>query len=428
MNDLFLPGSIEDKTTLSQWLHYLATIHHRPIDMSLDRVFAVAQRMGLQKSFKTITVTGTNGKGSTAVALNSILQHAGYHVGLYTSPHLLRYNERICINSRACSDEDIMAAFAIVETARQQTTLTFFEFSTLAALWLFQEAAIDVAVLEVGLGGRLDAVNIVDTDCAVITNVAIEHTHYLGLTREAIALEKAGIMRPQRPAVFGEYDVPATLWQHAQALDVPLAVLGRHFNYICLDHHWRFLMKNSDFNLPYPPLSGEHQLRNAGLAIAALLSMQNEMPVKPEAMASGLQNMFIPARLQRIADQPIIYVDVAHNPHAVSVLTQTLPKPPRLVRTIAVFAALDDKDIESMAMIMAPFVDIWHVSQCSVPRAASLERITAAIEGTGTRAISVFPTIGRAFAAAKCLASPADCIVVFGSFHTVAEVLQDGGV
>jgi len=382
----------------------------------------------LQKAFKTITVTGTNGKGSTAAALNSILQHAGYRVGLYTSPHLLRYNERICINGQACSDADIMEAFAIVESARQQTTLTFFEFSTLAALWLFQKAAIDVAVLEVGLGGRLDAVNIVDTDCAVITNVAIEHTHYLGLTREAIALEKAGIMRPKRPAVFGEDDVPAALWQHAQALDVPLAILGRHFNYVLVDDHWRFFMNNSNFNLPYPPLSGEHQLRNASLAVAALLSMQSEIPVEPEAMAAGLQNMFIPARLQRIADQPIIYVDVAHNPHAVSVLTQTLPKPPHVARIIAVFAALDDKDIESMAMIMAPFVDIWHVSQCSVPRAASLERITTAIEGAGARKISTFPSIARAFAAAKYLASPADCIVVFGSFHTVAEVLQDGGV
>lgn len=427
MNEPSFLAGIQN-ATLDEWLRYLATIHYRPIDLSLDRVFEVAKRMALQTHFKTITVTGTNGKGSTATAISAILQAAGYRVGLYTSPHLLHYNERIRINGHPCTDEAIVEAFTVVETARRQTTLTYFEFGTLAALWLFKEAKTDVVVLEVGLGGRLDAVNIIDADCAVITNVDIEHSHYLGTTRESIALEKAGIMRQSKPAIFGESDVPRSLLQHAQALDVPLSLPGRDFHYDKQADHWCFVMGEHRLNLPYPPLLGEHQLNNASLAIAALLNLQDDLPVTPAAFASGIQKMHIQGRLQCLGERPTIYVDVAHNPHAVGILTEALPKSPRVGKTISVFAALDDKDIESMARIMAPFVDLWLFSQCAIPRAASVDRIAVAVKNTGAKAMMAFPTIAEAWYEAKRRASPDDWIVVFGSFHTVAEVLRDRGI
>jgi dihydrofolate synthase/folylpolyglutamate synthase len=315
--------------TLAEWLAYLETLHARPIAMGLERVGAVHARLGLSFDVPVIVVGGTNGKGSTCAFLEAMLRAGGYRVGLYTSPHLSRYNERVRIDGKAAEDSALVAAFAIVEQARTQaspaTPLTYFEFGTLAALVLFRQAALDVLVLEVGLGGRLDAVNLVDPHVAVITTIDLDHQEFLGDTRAAIGAEKAGILRAGRPAVCGDPDPPATVIEHAARLGAPLYRIGREYGYVDERTQWRYRGPGGDrFGLPIPALRGRYQLANAATAIAALGSLAERLPLDAGAVRGGLAQVTLAGRFQVLPGRPVIVLDVAHNPHAARALAATL--------------------------------------------------------------------------------------------------------
>ncbi|MDE3011290.1 MAG: bifunctional tetrahydrofolate synthase/dihydrofolate synthase, partial [Pseudomonadota bacterium] len=312
---------------LAGWLAYLEHLHSKPIDLGLERVRAVLERLPARRPVPVITVGGTNGKGSTTAFLEAILVAAGYRTGCYTSPHLLRYNERIRIDRRPASDADIVASFEAVECVRGDTPLTYFEFGTLAALHHFDQAQVDVLVLEVGLGGRLDAVNVVEPDCAVVTSVALDHMEFLGPDRESIAREKAGIFRAGRPAVFGEADVPASLAAHATDIGALLHVAGREFSHRSGGSQWHFQgPRGQQYSLPYPALRGAYQLDNACCALTALALLQDRLPVAQQHVREGLVGVTLPGRLQVLPGRPAVILDVAHNPHAAAALARSLER------------------------------------------------------------------------------------------------------
>jgi len=401
-------------------------LHPTSIDLGLARVAAVRDRLGLAPKFPIVTVGGTNGKGSTCAMLEACLQSAGYRTGKYTSPHLLRYNERVRIRGDEVADALLIEAFERIEHARGDISLTYFEFGTLAAVLLFIEAKIDVAVLEVGLGGRLDAVNAFEPDCSVLTSVGLDHMEFLGHTRELIGLEKAGIFRPGKPAVVAEPSPPAAVLERAGAIGADLYLVDRDFGYAGSDAQWRFwdwLGKRS--NLPLPALRGEYQLQNAAAALAALDSLRDRLAVDMGAIRRGLVELELPGRFQVLPGMPTIVLDVAHNPHAAVRFAQTLHKLERKGRRLAVFAMLKDKDIEGVLDVTKSAFDAWYVAPLTLPRGADAARLQQALAAVGVTApVRHYDDIAGALRAARGSARSDDKIVVFGSFYTVAEALR----
>ncbi len=422
------------RQSLSDWLAYIERQHPKSIDMGLERVRDVASRMQLPRPAPhVVTVGGTNGKGSTVAFIESIARAAGWKVGAYTSPHLLAYNERVRIEGRDATDEGLVAAFEAIETARsghfseeQDISLTYFEYGTLAALWLFAQSDLDLAILEVGLGGRLDATNIVDPDVAVITTVDLDHQDYLGNDREAIGFEKAGIARAWKPLVLGEDDPPSSVLRHAYAIGASAVRAGCDYFFEPIDAEtWRWREVGFELELPMPQLAAPAQLRNAATAIAALRAL--DVAVTDAAWGEGVANAQLPARLQRLVrDDVEIVVDVGHNPQAARELSRWLQCAPIAGRTIAVFAALGDKDLEGVVAAVSGQIDAWYLAGLveAGPRGLAADAFATRLHTTDARDAEAFDTVAQSLAAARTQAKPGDRILVFGSFHTAAAALQ----
>jgi dihydrofolate synthase/folylpolyglutamate synthase len=417
--------------TLDGWLAYIETLHPKPIAMGLARVATVARRMAIDIACPVVTVGGTNGKGSTCAMLEAIHRHAGYRTGLYTSPHLTRFNERVRIAGDEAADDALTGAFDAVETARSSggdaaTPLTYFEFSTLAALRLFAQARLDVLILEVGLGGRLDAVNIVDADVAVVTPIDIDHVDYLGATREDIGREKAGIFRAGRRAICGDPDPPQSLCEHAASIGAPLWRIGRDYTYAANGNQWRYAGPGgARYGLPIPALRGSYQLGNAATALAALDALRDRLAVAAAAVRDGLVHVQLAGRFQVLPGRPVVVLDVAHNPHAARVLADALGSMGFYPRTHAVFGMLADKDIDGVVAALRHRIDDWYVAPLPGPRGASAQHIATALRDAGVEpgAIHAFADIEHAYAAARGGANETDRIAAFGSFLTVAATL-----
>jgi dihydrofolate synthase/folylpolyglutamate synthase len=416
-------------TTLSSWLALLESRHAETvINMGLDRVLAVKERLQLAFSCPVIMVAGTNGKGSTCAMLESVLLRAGYKVGLYIKPHFLDFNERARVNGELATDAALVEAFNAVEAARGDTTLTYFEFTTLAIMRLLAGAGMDVVILEVGLGGRLDAVNIVDADVSIVTSVDIDHTDYLGDTREAIGFEKAGIFRAGKVAICSDPVPPQTLIDHAAAIGADLWLMGRDFNYSGDKQQWNYGGRSQRRNsLAYPSLRGANQILNACAALAALEALRIELPVGAQEVRTGLVTVELPGRFQVLPGRPTVILDVAHNPHAASALNQNLGNMGFHPYTFAVFGSMIDKDIDGVIAAMSEHIDHWCLATLPSPRSATASELAAKVqlvqEEKDERTINIFDDPAAAYANAISRAGENDRIVVFGSFLTVAGVM-----
>jgi dihydrofolate synthase/folylpolyglutamate synthase len=459
-------------TTLADWLTYLESLHPKTIALGLERVAVVKQRLDLHPDFPVIVVGGTNGKGSVCAMLESILYAAGYKVGCYTSPHLLHYNERVRIAKQQASDAELCASFEKIELARKpqaaecnsdnpidgapvvgasllansfreqarsydererevlEIPLTYFEFGTLAAMQCFISHKVEVAILEVGLGGRLDAVNVFDNDCAVVTSVDIDHVDYLGDTREKIAFEKAGIFRQGRVAICADPDVPATLRAHAQDIGAELWCIGSDFG--CTPHQgqWDYRSKQGSRSaLPHPALRGAFQLNNASAVLAVLDVLQARLPVSMAAVRRGLTEVQLAGRFQFVPGKPQLILDVAHNPHAARSLAQNFANLPPCPHTYAVFAMLKDKDMRGVVELLDPYIDTWLVAGIDAPRGASSGELAHVLQDAAVRGkVLRFDCIPEALRFAYKAAGENDRIAAFGSFHTVAAVMQEKGI
>jgi len=411
--------------TLQQWLEYIEQLHPKSIALGLERVSRVSGALGLRPSFPIITVGGTNGKGSVCAMLESVLHNAGYRVGCYTSPHLLRYNERVRVGCSEARDEDLVRAFNGIERARGDVPLTYFEFGTLAALLLFVEQRVDAAVLEVGLGGRLDAVNAFDADCAVITTVDLDHVDFLGGDREAIGYEKAGIFRSGRPAVCADAQPPASLTRHAAAVGAQLLLIGKDFGAVPQGKQWQYWGPSGKRNaLPHPVLRGTCQLANAAAAITALECMRERLPVAVNDVRAGLLRAENPGRFQVLPGRPAVILDVAHNPQAARALSASLAAMGGAGRTLAVFAMLKDKDIGGViAAVKAP-VAHWFIAGLGGERGARVGELGQALAAAAVTAVTPCEDVAAAYTQACDIATENDRILVFGSFFTVAAVMQ----
>jgi dihydrofolate synthase/folylpolyglutamate synthase len=420
---------MSNPTTLPAWLALLESRHAETvINMGLDRVLAVKERLQLSFSCPVVMVAGTNGKGSTCAMLESVLLRAGYKVGLYIKPHFLDFNERARINGELASDEALVAAFDTVEAARGDTVLTYFEFTTLAIMHLLSGAGMDVVILEVGLGGRLDAVNIVDADVAIVTSVDIDHIDYLGDTREKIGFEKAGIFRAGKTAICSDPVPPQSLIDHANAIGADLWIMGRDFNYSGDKQQWNYGGRSQRRNsLAYPSLRGANQILNACAVLAALEALKLELPVGAQEVRTGLVTVELPGRFQVLPGRPTVILDVAHNPHAASALNQNLGNMGFHPYTYAVFGSMHDKDIDGVIAAMSEHVDHWCLTNLPSPRAASASELAAKVqivqEEKAERTINIFEDPAAAYANAISRAGENDRIVVFGSFLTVAGVM-----
>ncbi len=420
-------------TTLNDWLNRLESMHPKSIDMGLERVASVWSRMHFTLACPVITVGGTKGKGSTCAMLESILMQGGYHVGLYTSPHLIDFNERARIDGQMASDAQLVSAFEAVEAARGDTSLTYFEFSTLAILKLFADAGLDAVILEVGLGGRLDAVNIIDADVAIVTSVDLDHMEYLGDTREKIGFEKAGIYRPGRVAICSDPQPPQALVDHANAIGADLWLFGRDFNYAGDRQQWNYGGRTMRRNaLAYPSLRGANQLLNASAALAALEALRDRLPLGAQEVRTGLVLVELPGRFQVLPGRPSVILDVAHNPHAAATLAQNLDNMGFHPFTFAVFGAMADKDIAGLLAHLKDKIDHWCLTDLPMPRAATAVQLAEKLQQAGIadsadagaeRSVRCFDSPAAAYADARKRAGENDRIVVFGSFLTVAGVL-----
>lgn len=416
--------------TLQDWLAHCERLHPKSIDLGLERVRQVAERMAIHFDCPVITVAGTNGKGSTCAMLEAIALQAGYRTGVYTSPHLVHFEERLRLHGEISKATDLIAGFERVEQARGDISLTYFEFSTLAILDVMARSNPDVAILEVGLGGRLDAVNIIDPDCAVITSIALDHMELLGPDRESIGLEKAGIMRAGRPVIVSDPVPPQSVLDRAQALGADLWRFGTDFNYSGDKLQWGWAGRGRRYSgLAYPALRGANQLMNASGVLAALTALRERLPVTAQAVRNGLAMVELPGRFQIVPGQPTLVFDVAHNPHAVAALAANLDAMGFFHATHAVFGVMADKDLMPMLARMGPLVDRWYFTDLPTPRAQTAAGLMAAWESreTGKNVLaSTWPDPTAAMQAALAAAGPADRIVVFGSFYTVGGVLRDG--
>ena len=416
--------------TLDDWLAHCERLHPKAIAMGLDRVRAVAGRMQLAFACPVVTVAGTNGKGSTCAMLEAIALQAGWKTGVYTSPHLVRFEERCRVRGEAVRAGDLVPHFERVEAARGDVELTYFEFTTLAIMSLLAASGLDLVILEVGLGGRLDAVNVVDADCAVITSIDLDHQEFLGPDREAIGREKAGILRAGRPAVVSDPVPPKSVVEAAQEIGADLWLLGRDYNFSGDKQQWAWAGRGRRYaGLGYPALRGANQLVNASGVLAALTALRERLPVTAQAVRTGLALVDLPGRFQIVPGQPTLVLDVAHNPHSVAALAANLDAMGFYPTTRAVFGAMGDKDLNAMLRKMDPLVDVWHFTDLDTPRAASAASLQALWQSQTTRkdaASSTHTGPLDALRGAMAAADPTDRILVFGSFYTVGGVLKDG--
>jgi dihydrofolate synthase / folylpolyglutamate synthase len=426
--------SVNNFQTLAEWLEYCEKLHAKPIDMGLERVRAVAQRMNIRFDCPVITVAGTNGKGSTCAMSESILSQAGYKTGVFTSPHLVHFEERLRIAEVPVKAAELIASFARVDAARAEISLTYFEFTTLALLDVMVNAKLDVAILEVGLGGRLDAVNIIDADCAIITSIDLDHMEFLGDTREKIGFEKAGIMRAGKHAVVSDPMPPASVQAHAEAIGADLWLVGRDFNFSGDKLQWAWAGRGKRFaGLAYPALRGANQLVNASGVLAALTALRERLPITAQAVRNGLAFVELPGRFQIIPGEPNLILDVGHNPHAIAALAVNLDAMGFAPCTHAVFGAMADKDLTNMLHRMNPLVDKWYFTDLPTARAATAAQLLSTWQGvnSGEKArkdveADCYSSPKMALDAAISQSAPTDRIVVFGSFFTVGGVLHDG--
>ncbi len=416
--------------TLSEWLAHCENLHPHAIDMGLDRVREVSQKLQLALKVPVITVAGTNGKGSTCAMLEAIYLQAGYKTGVYTSPHLVQFEERCRLQGESPPAAMFANAFEQVEQARGGISLTYFEFSTLAILKMMADSELDVVILEVGLGGRLDAVNLMDADCAIITSIDLDHTSLLGNDRETIGLEKAGIMRSGKSVVLSDPVPPNSIIQHAKKLGADLWLMGQDFNFSGDPLQWSWAGRGRRYSgLAYPALRGANQLLNASGVLAALEIMRPQLPVTAQAIRNGLAMVELTGRFQIVPGEPVLVLDVAHNPHSVAALAANLDAMGFYPCTHAIFGAMADKDLASMLQKILPLVDAWYFTDLPLPRATSAVKLQDEWRQMNTRQdvkASQYTSPQKALEAAITAAAPADRILVFGSFYTVGGVLQSG--
>lgn len=415
MKDLHIPQAT---SPLASWLYYLEHLHSKTIELCLDRVRTVADNLGLLRPAPYIfTVAGTNGKGTTCRTLEAILMAQGYRVGIYSSPHLIRYTERVRIQGLELDECQHTQAFSVIEKGRGNISLTYFEYSTLSAFQLFKQSGLDVVILEVGLGGRLDATNIVDADVSVVTSIALDHTDWLGCDRESIGREKAGIFRSGKPAVVGDPDMPSTIGNVAITLNAPLYRRGYEWSFKAnaQSDDWCWQSGNRKLErlpLPHVPLA------NAATALAALY--YSSLEVGDNAIFQGLSQASLPGRFQIVGESPLRILDVAHNPHAAGYLAERLAALPDCGgKVYAVVGMLCDKDIEGTLAMLKPLVDVWYCAPLEGPRGASAEQLAQYLPDS-----SSFPDVNHAWQQALQDATSEDMIIVCGSFHTVAHVMQ----
>lgn len=410
---------------LEDWLRWQQSLHPHTIELGLERVGTVARRLGLlTPRHKVITVAGTNGKGSCVAMLQAMLLDAGYRAGSYTSPHLLCYNERVRVQQETVSDAALCDAFERIDSARKSVSLSYFEFGTLAAMLVFADSDLDVAIMEVGLGGRLDAVNLLDADLALITSIDLDHTEWLGTDREAIGFEKAGIMRAGQPVVCGDPEPPASIAAHATAVGARLHQLGAEFSYRREGDRWDWRAASAAYaRLPLPALCGEIQLQNAAAVLMGLSLLRSHLPVEENRIRSGLRRVSLPGRYQRLPGAPEVILDVAHNPAGARALASTLSAAPPAGRTHGVFAVLADKDAASMVDALKSQVDHWYLAANHSERALPIADLQTLLDEKVAARIESFGGVAQAYRAAREAAADDDRIVVFGSAFTVAEVL-----
>ena len=421
---------------LDDWLAHCERLHPKTIDMTLDRVILLRDKLGLSFEPPVIMVAGTNGKGSTCSMLESIALQAGYRVGLYIKPHLVHFEERCRVGGASVDAASLLPHFEAIEAARGEMTLSYFEFTSLAIMLRLAAEPLDLVILEVGLGGRLDAVNAIDADCAVITSIDLDHTEYLGPDRESIGREKAHIMRAGRPVVVSDPLPPASIAAYAAEIGADLRQLGRDFTYSGDRQQWQWSGRARRFSgLAYPALRGVNQLLNAAGALAAFEAIYDRLPISAQAVRTGLALVELPGRFQVVPGQPALVLDVAHNPHAVAALAQNLDQMGFFPRTRAVFGAMADKDLAAIFQKMAPLVDSWHFCDLPIQRAATAAdlatkfaelRASGAIKPPADVVFAQHADPLTALAAAAAQADPADRILVFGSFYTVGGVLKTG--
>lgn len=415
--------------TLAQWLSWQETLHPATIELGLTRVSQVWRQLYQQRFPATvITVAGTNGKGSSVAMLSAIYRAAGYRVASYTSPHLLRYNERIMILAEAVSDADLCEAFTHVDNARGDVSLTYFEFGTLAALWLFTRTPLDIVILEVGMGGRLDAVNIIDADVALITAIDMDHQEWLGSDRDSIGLEKAGILRQGRAGVCSDPHLPESVVNYAKQIGASLWRLGHEYGYSVTGGAWQWWSPQSQRpGLPRLALTGQHQFQNAAGVIMAVELLQNRLPVSQSHLREGLLNAYVPGRFELLPGEVTTIVDVAHNPAGAQILAATLAeqRQDHSGRVYAVFTALADKDIDGLIQPLRKFIDTWFVAPVPSERSRTAAAIAAAIVQDHPQAKIICATsIGDAYQQARAAAQTGDWILVYGSFYAATEVLK----
>jgi dihydrofolate synthase/folylpolyglutamate synthase len=410
--------------TLADWLAHVERLHPLGIEMTLARTRAVAQRMGLRFTVPVVMVAGTNGKGSTCAMLESIALRAGYRVGLYSKPHLVEFEERCRLRGQMVAPEALLLHFQLVEAARGEITLTYFEFTTLAIMHLLSQAPLDLVILEVGLGGRLDAVNAIDADVSIITSIDLDHTEYLGPDRESIGREKAHIMRNGRPAVVSDPMPPASVAEHAKAVGADLWLAGRDFAHGGDRQQWHWKGRQRRYHaLSYPALRGANQLINAAGVLAAFEALADRLPITAQAVRDGLALVELPGRFQIVPGQPVLVLDVAHNPHAAATLAVNLDQMGFYPRTFAVFGAMRDKDLARVVRPLLPLVTEWHVCGLPTPRAATPADLEQVLPGA---TVVRHENPNEALQAALSAADPADRILVFGSFWTVGGVTAQG--
>lgn len=420
--------------SLQSWLSWLEALHHKSIDLGLDRIRQVADRLDLDWPAQKIIIGGTNGKGSTCAMLEAIYQAAGYRTGLYTSPHLVNFNERIRIDGQEASDAQIVEQLQCIEQARGEVSLTYFEYTTLAALLLFKQADAEVVILEVGLGGRFDAVNIIDADCSIVTCIDIDHTEYLGDTRDKIALEKAHIYCSGKPAICSDPEPPASLIEYAESIGADLRLFKHDFNFAGDRQQWSFQGRHKRKNaLAYPALRGANQLLNASAALAAIESLDQVLPVQIQAIRQGLLNARLKGRFDILPGQPTVILDVAHNPHAVAVLAQNLQSMSFFPYTAAIFGMLNDKDCDTVIQKLGRLIDYWYCVDLEGPRGMTASELAARItkllpaDNEGLPTIKTFESPAAAYDQALADIGQQDRLLVFGSFMTVSGVLKHIG-
>lgn len=414
-------------TTLTQWLDWQSSLHPSEIELGLERVADVWHRLSpVGLASPVVSVAGTNGKGSCVALLEAIYRQAGYRVASYTSPHLVRYNERIKLDGVEIDDRRLCAAFDAVDSARGDITLTYFEFGTLAALYLFAQRAPDLVILEVGLGGRLDAVNIIDADLAIITSIDLDHQDWLGETREAIAQEKAGIMRPRRPAVLADPAMPDTLFEAAARCGAQVWAAGRDYLWNETPQGWRWSVPTGvSFDLPLPGISGTGRFLNAAAVVMACQCLQGRLPVPESALARGLAKAHLSGRLQLLPGRPARLLDVAHNRQAVAGLLSSLERIAPGARVLAIFGSLKDKDVAAIARLLHERIDQWHLMDLSGGRGRSSRALAQALQAAGIRSpIHAWPDFANAYQAAESAAREQDLILIFGSFQVVGEAMH----